>query len=360
LSENSQKIKLFGVALDPSDDPWSLELKRAWMANRGEARENDASVTDPYDAVTGELKEILDRKNIRLAGKFPVPSWLRPKPAPEDYPLVTVQNIGDFYDSGGLLKLIKQLQGFLEKSVFPAMPLMLGIDHSSTMGVISALAKKYGPENLSVIVLDQHFDAVPLSVRLAETENSAAGSPVGVPLGLSRVLAECPDHCCCGNFWAYLMAEGKVRPENLSFIGVADYPEKSSGDSPFQKTYLDFEKKGCRFFPLSQFDKPFARSLRKFIHDGIKTPLIYVSLDLDVGSYNFTWAARYMDQPGISRNILLEIASQIRDACRKKNAALVGLDIMEFNMHFLGLETDDGAQDVTIPLVGDFIDRLVG
>lgn len=43
---------------------------------------------------------------------------------------------------------------------------MLGVDHSLTAGVVSALSEKYGRENLGIIVLDQRFDAIPLSVRL--------------------------------------------------------------------------------------------------------------------------------------------------------------------------------------------------
>jgi arginase family enzyme len=361
VADNFQQKRLFGVALDPSDDPWSLELKQAWMTAAGERREEDAaSYTDPYDAVTGELKKILKKRNIRPVGKFPLPSWLWPKPHPQDFPLVTTAGIGEFYDSGGLPVLIKQLQGFVENEIFPAVPVMVGVDHSATMGVISALSEKYGPDNISVIVLDQHFDAIPLTVRVAEVEGAEANSMAGVPLGTPRVPTGYQDQCCCGNFWAYLMEEGKVRPQNLSFIGVADYPGKPSDgvDTPFQKSYQSFEKRGCRFFPLPQFDKPYAGPLSRFIREGIKTPLVYVSLDLDVGSYNFTWAARYMDRPGISAENLIDIASRIRDTCQENSAGLAGLDIMEFNMHFLGIETDDGVKDATLQAIEDFIDTL--
>jgi hypothetical protein len=38
---------------------------------------------------------------------------------------------------------------------------------------------------------------------------------------------------------------------------------------------------------------------------------------------------------------------------------MIGLDIMEFNMHFLGIETPGGIKDDTLNLVKDFINRLV-
>jgi arginase family enzyme len=354
-------LKLFGVALDPSDDPWNLELKQAWMTSLVEGISDGPNLPrDPYDAVTGDLKTILQSRNIRLEGKFPVPSWLWPKPEAADYPLVTVQHIGEFYDSGGLPALVTQLQDFVETRIFPDVPMMLGVDHAATMGVISALSKKYGPDKLSVIALDQHFDALPLSVRLAGTAGAVASPMGGIPLAMSKAATGLIDQCGCGNFWAYLMDEGKVLPQNLSLIGVADYPGEQAeyGDSLFKKSYLSFEERGCGFYSLSDFTVNYQPSLARFIEERIRTPLVYVSLDLDVGSYNFTWAARYMDRPGISAKNLMDVVSQIRKTCRKKGAELVGFDIMEFNMHFLGIEIEDGTRDNTISVVGNFVEKL--
>ena len=354
--------RMFGMALDPADDPRSLELKRAWMLRAGKAAgDRGETCLDPYDAITSRLREILDGRNIQPSGKFPVPSWLWPKPEPADFPLVTPQNIGDFYDSGGLLATLKRLQSFVEKEIFPARPVMVGIDHSATAGVISALAARYGSENLSVIVLDQHFDALPLSVRIAGAGETVMSRLDGMPLALSNITSRYQDHCCCGNFWAYLMDEGRILPENISFIGVADYPGRPvrpAGDRLFQKSYLSFEDRGCRFFPLERFDVPYLDALKKFVGERIRTPYAYVSLDLDVGSYNCTWAARYMDRPGISAQNLLDIAAEIRQACQQNNTELAGFDIMEFNMHFLGIETDDGIKDATLSTVGEFINML--
>lgn len=411
-------MKLFGVALDPSDDPWSLELKRAWMANQEGNSGEEAGPLDPYDAVTGSLAEVLEGRGIHPVGKFPVPSWLQPKPEPADYPLVTTRNIGEFSDSGGFSALLGQLQDFVKKEIFPSFPVMVGIDHSATGSVISALAEKYGPENLGVIVLDQHFDALPLSVRLAETPGAEAGQLGGIPLAMSRMQAACADQYCCGNFWSYLIDEGKVLPENLSFIGVADYPDsrflpenfpaesgsvpphetgihpsqsnpvetgtrsgnitvpaktgnqdrkgepgalentKASRGSPYREVYLGFEKRGCGFFPLERFSGQYGDSLARFIEERTRTPLLYISLDLDVGSYNFTWAARYMDKPGISADNLMDAAERVRNTCRKKGVTLAGFDIMEFNMHFLGIEMEDGTRDSTLDVVKEYIKTL--
>jgi len=88
-------LKLFGVALDPSDDPWNLELKQAWMAGlAGGATDGSSLHRDPYAAVTAHLKAALPDLDIQLAGRFPVPSWLWPRPEAADSPRVSVQDIG--------------------------------------------------------------------------------------------------------------------------------------------------------------------------------------------------------------------------------------------------------------------------
>lgn len=354
--------KLFGVALDPADDPWTLQLKQAWMEANPANLDWIASCLDPYDAVTEGLSAILEKQRIEPAGKFPVPSWLWPKPNPSDWPLINAANMGNFLDSGSLLEMVKQLQAFVKDKIFPEIPIMLGIDHSATAGVISALSERYNTEMLSVVVLDQHFDAIPLSVRLEgafqANSNFMTITPSGlltiptVPVGFS-------DQFCCGNFWAYLMDEGIILPENLIFIGVADYPShETDTKNVFQQSYLSFEERGCRFFPLRQFDGQYMETLTRFLRDRITSPYVYVSLDLDVGAYRGTYAARYMDRPGISQQNLSDIAGIITNECRQGRFKIAGLDIMEFNMHFLGIETPDGVKDTTLSLVGDFITSL--
>jgi arginase family enzyme len=357
---SESRKKLFGVALDPADDPWSLQLKQAWMLAEPAELDWLSACLDPYDAVTESLAAILEKQHIELAGKFPVPSWLWPKPNPSDMPLVTAQNMGDFFESEGPLEIVKQLQSFVTNNIFPEIPIMLGIDHSATAGVISALAERYDSKMLSVVVLDQHFDAIPLSVRLEGASQANSNLMAGMPFPIPNTPVGFSDQFCCGNFWAYLMDNGIILPENLLFIGVADYPgaETSPAKNIFRQSYLSFEERGCSFFPLRQFDGQYIDTLTRFLREKITTPQVYVSLDLDVGAYNGTYAARYMDRPGISQQNLLDIASIIADECRQGRFKIAGLDIMEFNMHFLGIETPDGIKDTTLNLVGEFITAL--
>lgn len=363
MSPHSKRI--FGVALDVSDDPWSLGLK--WASMMADRKDGDDLYADPYDVVANKMS---GWPGFEFGGKFSIPSWQRPRPRPSDRNMVNVKNLQQFVANGGLLETMKRLQDFVERSVFPAFPVMVGIDHSATGGVISALTKRYSPEMLSIVVLDRHFDAIPLSLRIDGLFRSSAdpphpsrslweerrrikGSPQ--PLDVNEL-----DQYSCGNFWAYLIDAGIVLPEHLLLIGVADYP--SPGIDPkweqLRERYLGFEKRGCGFFPSWKFDGRYADSLAQFIYEKVKTPYVYVSLDLDVGAYRCINAARYMDGPGITRENLLDTARIIAEGSQNGNFMLVGFDIMEFNIHFLGIETTEGGKDLTLPLVYDFIKTL--
>lgn len=91
----------------------------------------------------------------------------------------------------------------------------------------------------------------------------------------------------------------------------------------------------------------------------IRTPYLYVSLDLDVGAYRCVHAARYMDGPGIEGEALFDIAMAIVKACHSGRFRLVGLDVMEFNMHLLGAEIEPGVKDQTLPTAVDFLVSLI-
>ena len=325
-------------------------MKQAAMTAREIS--DDVFYDSPYDTLVENLP---DDHGFDLQGKFPIPSWLGPRPLPADRPLITSEHFGSFYENKGFWETSRQIKHFVMEKIFPATPLMIGIDHSSTGGVLSALAERYGAENIGVIVLDQHFDAIPPSIRIKAhllDQGSSITEQILMPFSNAN-----SDEYSCGNFLAYLMEEGAVMPENLLFIGVADYPMNTMNENwrPFVEAYRDFEQRGCHFFPQWLFREPYLDKLTHFVSEHIKTPYVYVSLDLDIGAMNCIHAARYMDTPGISREKLLDIAKVIANNLKEDTFSLIGLDVMEFNTHFLGINTGDGIEDRTIDVVKNFI-----
>jgi arginase family enzyme len=283
-----------------------------------------------------------------------MPSWIGALPEVSDRDLVTAEGMQLFIEEGGVTRMIDDLKGFVAREILPARPVMLGIDHAATGGVVSALTEKLGPENLTVIVLDRHFDALSPSVRTCAFTSQAGTS-------LRPFAAANRDNACCGNFWAYLIERKTVDPTQLVFVGVADYPSDATPAewALFKESYLAFEKQGCRFLPLPFLEKKAGlRRLRRFLTDVIATPYVYVSLDLDVGAYNAIHAARYMDGVGIDRKVLMEIAQIVATVCRDGRHMLAGLDIMEFNMHLLGIQLPSGESDRTRETVVEFAEIL--
>lgn len=346
----SDRAKIFGVALDASDDFLSLQLKHAAMGAR--AQGIDGIHVDPYEALADVLSS---RVGIKKAGRLPLPSWIGALPEASDRDMVTAEGMQRFVDEGGVLRMMEDLKGFVARKILPSRPVMLGIDHAATGGVVSALTENLGPENLTVIVLDRHFDALPLSAR-----TSALAEPGLTMPGLFPVTTE-DDVCCCGNFWAHLIEKGTIHPAQLVFVGVADYPPEATPAewALYRASYLAFEERGCRFFPLPHFEeKAWPLRLHRFLARAVTTPYVYVSLDLDVGAYNAVHAARYMDGVGISREALGEVAHIIAEVCRTGRHALAGLDIMEFNMHLLGIQLPSGGNDRTRETAVEFVTAL--
>jgi arginase family enzyme len=343
-----QHAKIFGVGLDASDDPWTLQLKLAAI----DAREKGMNglCSDPYDAILPELKK--GNHPVESVGKLTLPSWLTPRPRTADRHLVTKENMEAYVSGGGMLEVSEQIKGFVKEKVFPGQPIMLGVDHSATGGVVSALSEEMGSENLSVLVLDQHFDGLPLALRLEPRLVEQLNYDPGV-------LED--DAYCCGNFWGYLINTGAVLPENLLFVGVADYPgeEVSPEWERFRESYLDLEARGCHFFPLKAFKGSYVESLRRFIEDNISSPNLYVSLDLDVGAFRAVHAARYMDRMGMDREALMDVVHIIADLCHTGRLKLAGMDVMEFNMHFLGIEVDPGKKDDTLSVAVEVLKALL-
>ena len=344
--------RLFGVTLDASDDPWNLALKHASMWAQTQGRHFPPG---PYEAM---LEELGTRSAyIESAGTVEVASWLGPRPKPSDRPLITVAQMQEFVSRGGLLEVMQEVKKFVTTRILPEVPIMVGIDHSATGGVVSALSEALGADHLTLVVLDHHFDALPPSARMITALQSE--------LDLLRGNSACParssgESYCCGNFLAHLLGAGVVKPEHLLLVGVGDYPGEAAGPewASYREAYLALEKLGCGFFSLEAFEKDYQERLRQFLRERITTPYVYVSLDLDVGGERCVQAARYMDRPGIDRRALIHVAEIIAQGSQSGAFSLVGLDVMEFNMHLLGLETPAGLPDMTLDTAWSFLDAL--
>lgn len=152
-------------------------------------------------------------------------------------------------------------------------PLVLGGDHSISIGSIAGLAKSY--KNLGVIWYDAHAD-------LNTAETSPSGNIHGMPLsvnlgigheGLINISGYCP----------------KIKPENIVIIGA-----RSIDDG--EKDLI--REKGIKVFTMHEIDR---LGMTKVIEETIdylskRTDGVHLSLDLD--------AIDPLDAPGVGTPVI--------------------------------------------------------
>jgi arginase family enzyme len=366
----AKAIKVFGAALDPNDDPIKILAKCSYINRLAQNLVDiDKEILDPYDGLLNFSQVLIQEKYTKI-GKFPVESWLTPKPKIEDYSLLDPYKYQNFTNSGSVAEYSIKMEGFIRDNILPDIPLMIGVDHSLTGGVLGALAEQYGRENILVVIFDAHFDGIPakISLNLAKyaKENEEKINAL-FPQQLDSTELEAinlKDSYTCASYLNYLIKDDIISPENLIIFGCQDYPNdamKSEGDErvkDFVDNYLGFEKKGVKFIPSSE-DKEqmildLGETLAKF-----NTPYLYISLDVDVCMFKEVLAARFMNAIGIEKDVLLKAALKIKDYMDTKNCALIGLDLMEIETYMLNRELKkSGERDRTTEVVDDFLNII--
>ncbi|MHA1264520.1 MAG: arginase family protein [Candidatus Helarchaeota archaeon] len=362
-----KKFKIFGAALDPTDSEAKILIKQNVLDAKSTGRKLKSKYEDPYEGFLTESK-ILQRSNMEPIGRFPVESWLRPKPAIGDEIFMTPLDFRLFLDSNGCQDYAVELERFVVQRVFPENPFMIGADHSLTGGVLRAVSKRYGPENLSVIIFDGHFDAIPTPLRLAlakYVKDHQKEIAVPFPEMIDSITPQMtiPASYNCGTFLNTLLEEGTILPQNLVVYGAVDYPslEMQSIEDPrvreFVNCYLAFEEKGVSIVPNSkdshQINQTFEKALRT-----LKTPYTYLSIDVDVSALNAVLAARLMEFIGLDFDIILEAGGLLRQFFSTSDCELIGLDVMEVEIHFLNAQLKSGKKDRTITLIDQFLELL--
>lgn len=344
-------VKLFGSALDVLDAPERVALKRAWVEALSRGIVNFNSPRDPYDVLANRLVEEAS-SFFEKAGKIELPGWMTPRPDPFDMPYLNAENFRMVMEEEIELSVMNDCMEFCLSGILPSICGLLSTDHSTAAGCYLACADYYGKENVSLLVIDSHFDAVPLSLR--------------IPLERKNLHSALPrDTFNCGNFIAWLIDEFETPPANIIVVGPSDYPpapmsEEREDVHNYREAYLSFLERGVRVFPKSEvketaFWEEFDGTL-----DGIKTPYLYVSLDADAGCANCTNAVRFMDTVGLDEMSLMKIAWAVSKRVGDGRFELAGFDVSEIDVHLLGLEGPEGEKDRTEDVCNMFVKILTG
>ncbi len=361
-------IKIFGAALDPSDSETKMALKYAYLNALAEKKEFKSKYLDPYDAFIAESK-VLNRPIFQKIGRVPIESWLTPKPALEDYIFMTPLDFRLFLDKNGCKDYATDMEKFIEQKVFPDLPFMIGADHSLTGGVLTALAKEYGADNISTIIFDGHFDAIPTNLRLdlakySKEHKDEVESIFPEMLDSVDEQAQIPLSYNCGTFLYQLMEQETLKPQNLIVYGCMDYPgdELRKIQDPRVKNYVDFylsyEEKGVKIIPNYKDNVKMNEQFKNAL-ESIQTPYLYLSIDVDVGSLNAILAARFMEFIGIDEECLNSAANLLKNLLQTKPISLIGLDLMELEVYYLNAKLKSGKSDRSIDIMDKFLDTIL-
>ncbi|MHA2035957.1 MAG: arginase family protein [Promethearchaeota archaeon] len=369
MSDNLGKLnKVFGAALDATDFPLSLQIKQNYLNQLAQNLVIDPNFLDPYEGLL-LYSRVLSKDKYHKIGKFPIESWLTPKPNLEDLPLINQLEFQKFTRKGEIRNYSEKLENYVKKKILPDVPLMIGVDHSLTGGVLKALSHEHGPEDLLILIFDAHFDGLPANISLNITKymkdhpeeiNPLISEQIEIVNENSNIV----DTYTCASFLSYLLKELVIIPENLIIFGCQDYPDakfRSLRDPrivEFVEFYDEMEQNGVKFIPKSE-RSTMIKKLSTFLK-GTEKSKIYISFDTDVGALKEIIATRFRNAIGIDQMTILNAAKTIKNVINSKKIDLVGLDIMEIETFLLnGVFPKSGREDQTIKVVDNFLDVLI-
>jgi len=331
-------IKIFGAAFDPLDLTERVDLKLAYLNWLRTHEMCEDGPSDPYEFLENVFKE-KGSDRVEWIGKLPIESWLRPKPFISDIPNIFPRRFTEFLDNNGCYDYYKKLVDYVRENMHSSIPVMIGVDHCLTGGVLKFLKEKY--DNFNILIFDSHCDIVDL-----ETRRSYFGSHLKLK---DQFFGE--EIYECGSFLSYLLKEKIIQPENLWIMGTQDLDQfKENAEPLYSKKILPWIDQGMHVVSkenLMLFGVP----------DEVRGPT-YISFDMDIGSLSSVFATRFLNYIGLSTEQILNLVDDLSKRIRAKQIELIGLDIMEIDIHFLGANIE-GHKDYTAQITTEILERMI-
>jgi arginase family enzyme len=349
-----KKIVFFGCPLDGDERHESIQEKLALKGIKG-------ITDDPYEGIMGIIRQEVNPELWSEKGSLNLPSWLRPIPSLADEEKMTTEVFVDFMDQGGFETYAQKVGEFIAAHIFPDIPCMLAVDHSLTGGAFKKLVELYDPEEISLIVLDSHTDAIPMSVMAGMIQYDIETNPDTVHDRHDPFLYDRQDSYNASSFLYYLLVEEVLKPENLYLIGVSDYPPKHAFriKDPRIENYVnvfsELKRRGVTI--LTKNDFLTSPSKIKNLLSHIKSPYIYVSIDLDIGARNGVEGVRFLERQGVNEKQIYRLVDFLR-APLSGGIRLAGMDLTEINPRKAGGHYPSG-EDQTYRVAASIIKKLL-
>jgi arginase family enzyme len=350
----NEKVVFFGCPLDGDERHESIQEKLALIGMR-------RRIEDPYEGIMEIIRREVDPVRWVEKGSLNVPSWLRPIPSLADKERVTTETFVEFVDHGGFETYARQVGDFIGTQIFPDIPCMLAVDHSLTGGAFRKLAELYKPEDISLVVLDSHTDAIPMSVMAGMIQYDIDNNPDTVHDRDDPFLYARRDSYNASSFLHYLLTGEMLKPRNLYLIGISDYPPKHAFRikdpriEDYVNTFSELKRRGVTL--LTKNDFLISPSKVKNVLNHIKSPYVYLSFDLDIGARNGVEGVRFLERQGLNERQIYRLVDFFREPL-SKGIRLAGMDLTEINARRAGGFSPTG-QDKTYEIAANIIRKLL-
>ena len=322
-----KKVVFFGCPMDSDERDESVQEKLAAISY-------GPKEDDPYSSVMALIRNEVGQSLWEEIGSLDVPDWLRPIPPAGEKENINVDNFVSFIDNDGCRTFANMIGEHVVEKIYPQIPCMLAVDHSLTGGVFKKLATLASPEKVSLVVLDSHTDALPVSISSGAIAYDMDTNPHSLYNSNDPYLKNRPESYNASSFLYHLLEEGVVQPKNLYIIGIGDYPPKHSFriKDPRIKRYSGhfsgLKKRGVTL--ITKKDLLSSPSKVHTIIDHIETPNMYISIDMDIGAGNALQGVRFRNRQGLNEKQIYRLSGLLRNVI-SKGVRLVGLDLNEFN-----------------------------
>ena len=351
MNTPSAKVVFLGCPLDPDEKHDSIQEKCSAMRGMG-------TTDDPYEAVMEIIRREVRAELWEEKGSVSVSDWLRPVPPPEERSRVTAEQFVDFIDRDGCRTFADRLAVWIDE-ILPAVPCLIGVDHSLTGGTLRPLARRYGAENLAVVILDSHTDAVPMPVLSDAIQYDIETNPASVYDRNDPLLYHRADSYNASSFLHHLLMEEVVLPRNLYLIGVGDFPDKRAVRirdermARYVGVYTALKKRGVTL--VTKKECLVNPSKVKTLLGRMSQPYLYVSVDMDIGARNAVEGVRFRDRQGLQERQIYALVDILRGIL-SRGTRLAGLDVVEFNPRRAGSPFSGG--DPTYRIAANLIERI--
>ena len=348
-----QRVFLFGCPLDCDEKHDSIQEKLSEPVAKTRS-------DDPLIEVAEALSSQVPQSEWDFGDSLEVPEWLRPIPAGDERSSVLVEAYVHFIDQNGCLDFANGVAETVRSQILPRFPCLVAVDHSLTGGVYRALAEYYGNDKLSLLVIDSHTDAVPMSKLTGAISYDMETNPSSLFDPADPYLSNRPESYNASSFLHFLLSDDSLDPSDLYILGVSDFPNKKafrlkdSRIAEYREVYTGLRKRGativtkdeCRLKPTKV----------KSLLNKIRTPYVYVSIDMDIGALNALDGVRFRNWQGLSEAQIYRLVETVSQAGGQR-VKIVGMDITEINSRVAG-KIRGKTVDRTYQIAANLIERI--